>query len=61
MEKSCWNIDTQYIQKISPTKATTLSIYEINYLLAKTKVSDAMTKEVITISPDALLERAVNA
>ena len=46
------------IQKVSPTKATTLSIYELNYLLAKTKVSDAMTKEVITISPDELLEEA---
>ncbi|MDD2189996.1 MAG: CBS and ACT domain-containing protein [Eubacteriales bacterium] len=46
------------IQKVSPTKATTLSIYELNYLLAKTKVSDAMTKEVISISPDSLLEEA---
>ena len=46
------------IQKVSPTKATTLSIFELNYLLSKTKVSDAMTKEVITISPDALLEEA---
>lgn len=46
------------IQKVSPTKATTLSIFEINYLLSKTKVSDAMSKEVITISPDALLEEA---
>lgn len=46
------------VQKVSPTKATTLSIFEINYLLSKTKVSDAMTKEVITISPDALLEEA---
>lgn len=46
------------IQKVSPTKATTLSIYELNYLLSKTKVSDAMTKNVITISPDALLEEA---
>ena len=46
------------LQKVSPTKATTLSIFEINYLLSKTKVSDAMTKEVITISPDALLEEA---
>ena len=46
------------IQKVSPTKATTLSIYELNYLLAKTRVSDAMTKEVITISPDSLLEEA---
>lgn len=46
------------VQKVSPTKATTLSIFEINYLLSKTKISDAMTKEVITISPDALLEEA---
>lgn len=46
------------IQKVSPTKATTLSIYELNYLLSKTKVSDAMTKGVISISPDALLEEA---
>jgi Predicted transcriptional regulator, contains C-terminal CBS domains len=46
------------IQKVSPTKATTLSIYELTYLLSKTKVSDAMTKEVVTISPDALLEEA---
>lgn len=46
------------IQKVSPTKATTLSIYELNYLLSKTKVSDAMTKEVVTISPESLLEEA---
>ena len=46
------------IYKVSPTKATTLSIFEINYLLSKTKVSDAMVKEVISVSPDALLEEA---
>jgi len=46
------------IQKVSPTKATTLSIYELNYLLSKTLVKDAMTKNAITISPDALLEEA---
>lgn len=46
------------IQKVSPSKATTLSIYELNYLLSKTKVSDAMTKEVVTVSPDSLLEEA---
>ncbi|MDF3000923.1 MAG: histidine kinase [Bacillota bacterium] len=46
------------LQKVSPTKATTLSIYELNYLLAKTKVRDAMSKDVIAISPDALLEEA---
>ncbi len=46
------------IQKVSPTKATTLSIYELNYLLSKTKVSDAMSKDVIAVSPDSLLEEA---
>lgn len=46
------------IQSVSPTKATTLSIYEVNYLLSKTIVKDVMTKDVITISPDALLEEA---
>jgi len=46
------------IQNLSSPKATTLSIFELNYLLSKAKVKDAMTKEVITISPDALLEEA---
>ena len=46
------------LQKVSPTKATSLSIFEINYLLSKTVVKDAMTKETITISQDSLLEEA---
>jgi acetoin utilization protein AcuB len=46
------------MQEVSPSKATTLSIFELNYLLAKTKVSTVMTKKVITVSPDALLEEA---
>ena len=46
------------IQKVSPTKATALSVFEINYLLAKTLVKDAMSKRVITISPDDILEEA---
>lgn len=46
------------IQKVSPTKATSLSIFEINYLLSKVTVKDAMSKNPITISPDSLLEEA---
>jgi acetoin utilization protein AcuB len=46
------------IQTLSSPKATTLSVFELNYLLSKAKVGDAMTKEVIMISPDALLEEA---
>lgn len=46
------------IQKVSPTKATSLSIFEINYLLSKLTVKDAMTKKALTIEADSLLEEA---
>lgn len=46
------------IQKVSPTKATSLSIFEINYLLSKLTVKDAMSKKTITIEADSLLEEA---
>ena len=47
------------IQKASPSKATSLSIHEINYLLSKCTVSDYMTKNVVTCGADILLEEAV--
>ncbi|SMB79268.1 acetoin utilization protein AcuB [Desulfonispora thiosulfatigenes DSM 11270] len=46
------------LQKVTPSNATTLSIYEVNYLLAKATVKDAMSKNPIAISEDALLEEA---
>ena len=42
----------------SPSKATSLSIYEMNYLLNKTKVGDVMIRDVVTISQFASLEDA---
>ncbi len=47
------------IAEASPSKATSLSIYEMNYLLNKTKVRDVMIKDVITVSGYASLEDAV--
>ncbi|KNY27865.1 CBS and ACT domain-containing protein [Pseudobacteroides cellulosolvens] len=44
--------------EVSPSKATTLSVFEVNYLLGKTKVSQVMTKDVVTITADSLLEEA---
>ena len=35
-----------------PSPATTLSVWELNYLLAKMTVADAMTKTVIVVEPD---------
>jgi len=49
------NID---ISRSSPSKATSLSINELTYILSKTKISKVMTKNPITISPNALLEEA---
>ncbi|MCX7796187.1 MAG: CBS and ACT domain-containing protein [bacterium] len=39
-------------------KATSLSIYELNYLLAKTPVKEVMTKNPITVTPDTTIEEA---
>lgn len=46
------------IAEASPSKATSLSIYEMNYLLNKTKVKDVMIQDVVTISQYASLEDA---
>ncbi len=46
------------IAENTPSKATSLSMFEINYLLTKNKVDSVMIKEVHTVSPDALLEEA---
>ncbi len=43
---------------VSPSPATTLSAYEIPYLLSKVKVGDVMTKKVITVTEDTPLEDA---
>jgi acetoin utilization protein AcuB len=44
----------------SPSPATSLSVWEVNYLLWKLKVADIMTHHVITISQEAPIEDAAN-
>lgn len=48
------------LSKLTPSPATTLSAFELNYLLEKTTVSEALAKnhKLITISPDAFIEEA---
>jgi len=48
------------IQEASPSDATSLSVWELNYLLAKTRVSDIMTPRanLSTIGPDDPVEKA---
>jgi acetoin utilization protein AcuB len=42
----------------SPSPATSLSIYEMHDVLSRLKVSELMTTELITVTPDTLLEEA---
>jgi acetoin utilization protein AcuB len=46
------------IKEYCPSKATALDIYELNYLLAKTKVKEMMKSKVITTVPDTPVEEA---
>jgi len=51
-------VSKEDIERYSPSKATTLSMGEITYLLTKTKIKQIMSKNLVTISPNALLEEA---
>lgn len=51
-------ISERQLLEVSPSPATTLSVFEINYLLSKTKIESVMSKNVITVSPGTLLEEA---
>src|SRR5512138_185365 len=42
----------------SPSTATSLSVFEVHYLLSKLKMKDVMTKRVVTVGDDCLLEEA---
>jgi acetoin utilization protein AcuB len=42
----------------SPSPATSLSVWEINFLLAKMEVRDAMTEQVIVVEEECPLEEA---
>ncbi|MBN2333245.1 MAG: CBS domain-containing protein [Deltaproteobacteria bacterium] len=46
------------LREAQPSAATSLSIHELHYLLAKMTVADIMTKKIITCSPDITLEKA---
>lgn len=46
------------VREASPSDASSLSIYELNYLLSKLTVESLMTREPITIAPDATMRTA---
>ncbi len=53
-------IVTQHdLLQASPSPATSLSVHELNYLLAKMKVKEIMKKSPMTLSPDTPFEEAL--
>jgi len=42
----------------SPSSATTLSVWELNYLISKVTIKNVMTKKVITVDADTPIEEA---
>lgn len=46
------------LREVSPSPATTLSIFELNYLIAKTPIREVAIKKVITCHPDTQIEDA---
>ena len=47
------------IRDALPSDATTLSAYELNYVISKITIGDIMLKEPITVSPDLPVEKAM--
>lgn len=46
------------VRGASPSPATSLNVWELNYLLAKLTVSEFMTRNVITVSPTTTIIEA---
>lgn len=54
----CGLVTGGLVEEESGSKSTSLSIFELNYLLSKTAVEDIMIKNVTTITEDVILEEA---
>lgn len=51
-------VSNKDIINASPSPATSLSIWEINYLINKIKIQDVMTKEVVSVGINDTIEKA---
>jgi acetoin utilization protein AcuB len=51
-------VSDQDLLYASPSPVTSLSVWEVHYLLAKLKVEEVMTRKVITVTEDTPVEEA---
>jgi len=52
-------VSKERIDRQGPSPATSLSVWELNYLLAKMTVQEIMKKDLVTVIPDTSVESAV--
>jgi acetoin utilization protein AcuB len=46
------------LKRVLPSTATSLSVYEVNYLLDRLEAREVMTKQVVTVLPEAAIDEA---
>lgn len=47
------------LESVSPSRATSLTVWELSYLLDKTTVKEIMERNVVTVSPDMTVEESL--
>jgi len=47
------------LESVSPSKATSLTVWELSYILDKTPVKEVMERDIITVSPDITAEESL--
>ena len=52
-------VSKNLLQKVGPSEATSLSVWEINYLMAKMTVKEVMKRDVVTVPDDTTVECAI--
>jgi acetoin utilization protein AcuB len=52
-------VTTRRLENVSPSKATSLSVWELSYILNTTTIKEIMEKNVITVTPETTAEEAV--
>lgn len=57
-EKLVGLVTERELLMVSPSPASTLSIYEMNYLMSKMTVKEVMVKNPVTVEPSANIEEA---
>jgi acetoin utilization protein AcuB len=59
-EKLVGLVTAHRLEQVSPSRASSLTVWELSYLLEKTTVKEIMEKNVITVPPDMMVEEAVS-